>query len=177
MSKKELGIHDEHVINKIYLIRGSKVMLDMDLAELYGIETKQLKRAVKRNIIRFPEDFMFGLTSEEAESLRCQIGTSKIEGRGGARYAPMAFTEQGLAMLSGILNTRRAVLVNIHIIRVFTKMRDLLTMHKDLLLNSNNLKRKLGNTTNRSSRSLTALRELLGSKTEAKPIGFRYNTL
>src|SRR5882724_6704201 len=133
MSKKELAIQDKHVISKIYMIRSHKVMLDMDLAELYGVETGHLKRAVRRNMIRFPDDFMFELNAEELESLRCQIGISKKEGRGGTRYIPMAFTEQGVAMLSSILNTERAVLVNIHIIRVFTKMREMVMTHKDVL--------------------------------------------
>src|SRR3954468_2937523 len=106
MSKKEI-IPDESVISKIYLIRSHKVMLDVDLAELYGVETKQLKRAVKRNVIRFPEDFMFELNKEEIEMIRCQIGT-EFNLRFGDRYAPMAFTEQGVAMLSSILNSERA---------------------------------------------------------------------
>ena len=99
---KAMIIPDELLMNKIYLIRGQKVMLDSDLAELYGTETKVLKQAVKRNIDRFPDDFIFELTQKEFESLRSQIVTSK-KGRGGARYLPLAFTEQGVAMLSGRL--------------------------------------------------------------------------
>lgn len=135
MSKadKTLMISDELVINKIYLIREQKVMLDSDLAELYGTETKILKQAVKRNIERFPDDFMFELSLPEFESLRSQFVTSKA-GRGGARYLPMAFTEQGVAMLSSVLNSETAIRVNIQIIRVFTKMRELLSTHKDILL-------------------------------------------
>ena len=128
---KSIAIPDEVVLNKIYLIREQKVMLDMDLAELYGVETKQLKRAVRRNSDRFPEDFMFELDKEELEILRSQIGTSSW---GGVRYAPMAFTEQGVAMLSSVLNSERAVQVNIHIIRVFTRVREMLLTHKDVLL-------------------------------------------
>ena len=126
-ASKTLMIPDELVMNKIYLIREQKVMLDSDLAELYGTETKVLKQAVKRNIDRFPDDFMFEITRQEFDSLRSQIVTSK-NGRGGARYLPMAFTEQGVAMLSS------AIRVNIRIIRVFTKMRELLLTHKDILL-------------------------------------------
>lgn len=106
-------------------------MLDKDLAALYGVETKYLKRQVKRNLERFPEDFMFELNAEEFETLRRQIGTSSW---GGSRYAPMAFTEQGIAQLSGVLNSPRAIAVNIQIIRLFTKMREVLSTHKELLL-------------------------------------------
>ena len=174
MSEEETAIHDEHVINKIYMIRGCRVMLDMDLAELYGVETKQLKRAVRRNIIRFPDDFMFELSEEETESLRCQIGTSKNVGRGGSRYMPMAFTEQGVAMLSSVLNTERAVLVNIHIIRVFTKMRELLIMHKDVLLKLEQLEKKVGQHDEQINLIFEYLKELLNPRKKAKPIGFRY---
>lgn len=167
-------ISDESVVNKIYLIRGHKIMLDADLAELYGVETKQLKRAVKRNIIRFPEDFMFELTDNEAESLRCQIGTSNV-GRGGSRYTPMAFTEQGVAMLSSILNSERAVLVNIHIIRVFTKMRELLSTHKDVLLKLEQLEQRVSQHDEAIKEIFDYLKELLSPKANAKPIGFQYN--
>jgi hypothetical protein len=107
-------------------------MLDTDLAELYGVETFNLNKAVKRNIDRFPSDFMFQVTKDEIESLRFQFGISKTSGRGGRRYLPYAFTEQGVAMLSGILNSQRAVHVNIAIMRTFVKLRELLTTHKDL---------------------------------------------
>lgn len=127
---KEPMISDELVMNKIYLIRGQKVMLDSDLAQLYHVETKYLKRQVKRNITRFPADFMFELTSEELENLRCQFGSSSW---GGTRYSPMAFTEQGVAMLSGVLNSDTAIQAHIQIIRVFAKMRELLFTHKDIL--------------------------------------------
>ncbi|HEX8060198.1 MAG TPA: ORF6N domain-containing protein [Cyclobacteriaceae bacterium] len=175
MSKQELAIRDEHVINKIYMIRCCKVMLDMDLAELYGVETRQLKRAVRRNLIRFPEDFMFELSAEEIKPLRYQIGTSKTEGRGGIRYTPMAFTEQGVAMLSSILNTRRAISVNIHIIRVFARMRELLSTNKDILLKLEQLERTVGQHDEQIQHIFECLKELLNPKTEAKPIGFQYN--
>lgn len=104
-------------------------MLDRDLAALYSVETKMLKRAVKRNIERFPDDFMFQLTKEEFDNLRCQNGTSSW---GGQRYLPYAFTENGVAMLSSILNSKRAIQVNIQIMRTFTKIREMLATHKEL---------------------------------------------
>lgn len=174
MSTKEIT-PDESVISKIYLIDGQKVMLDSDLAGLYGVETKQLKRAVKRNIVRFPKDFMFELDMEQVALLRYQIGTSKATGSGGSRYAPMAFTEQGVAMLSSVLNSERAVLVNIHIIRVFTKMREMLSTHKDILLKLEQLEQKVSRHDEDIQRIFNYLKELLSSKANAKPIGFRYN--
>ena len=111
------------------MIRGFKVMLDRDLADLYGVDTAQLKRAVRRNIDRFPEDFMFILKNQEVRNLRCQIGTSSW---GGTRYIPMAFTEQGVAMLSTVLNSKRAIQVNIQIMRTFTRLRQMITGHKEL---------------------------------------------
>jgi hypothetical protein len=113
----------------IHDVRGYKVMFDHDLAALYGVETKRLKESVRRNIDRFPEDFMIELNKEEFESLRSQFVTSK---RGGLRYAPMAFTEQGVAMLSSVLNSDRAIKVNIEIMRAFAKYRALLIENQDL---------------------------------------------
>lgn len=138
-SKNEIVIPEEIVINKIYEIRNEKVMLDMDLSELYGVETKQLKRAVRRNIKRFPADFMFELSDKEFSDLRSHFGTSSW---GGTRYTPMAFTEQGVAMLSSVLNSDRAIMVNIQIIRVFTKLRNLLATHKVILQKLEQLERK-----------------------------------
>ncbi|MGA3327031.1 MAG: ORF6N domain-containing protein [Terriglobia bacterium] len=122
----------EVIERRIYLIRERKVMLDSDLAELYRVETFNLNKAVKRNLDRFPQDFMFQLTREEANVLRFQIGMSKPSGRGGRRYLPHAFTEQGVAMLSSVLNSSRAVQVNIAIMRTFARLRYLLATHKDL---------------------------------------------
>jgi hypothetical protein len=119
----------ELIASKIYLIRGIKVMLDKDLAELYGIETKVLKQAVRRNIDRFPADFMFELTRDEFNNLRSQFVTSSW---GGARYLPMAFSEHGVLMLSSVLKSERAVQVNIQIMRTFTKLRAALLDNKDL---------------------------------------------
>ena len=111
--------------NKIYEVRGQKVMLDFDLAELYGSETKRLKEAVRRNLKRFPNDFMFELTKEEFESLRSQIASSNK--RGGTRYMPFAFTEQGVAMLSSVLNSESAIEINISIMRAFVTVRQYLS--------------------------------------------------
>ena len=121
----------EKIEKAIYLIRGEKVMLDRDLAGVYGVETKVLNRAVKRNLQRFPLDFMFQLTGEEVDFLRCQIGTSN-KGRGGRRYLPYVFTEQGVAMLSSVLNSERAILVNIEIMRAFVKLREMLASNSEL---------------------------------------------
>lgn len=133
----------EVIENKIYFIRNVKVMLDSDLASLYEVDTSQLKRQVRRNIDRFPEDFMFELTSIEYEILRCQIGILK-KGQH-AKYLPMAFTEQGVAMLTSILNSKTAIIVNIQIIRVFTKIRKVLVDTLNLKIEIDNIKKKLNN--------------------------------
>ena len=117
------------IAEKIFLIRGKRVMLDRDLSMLYDVETKALKQAVKRNIERFPEDFMFTLSNQEFRDLRSQIVTSSY---GGTRYSPMAFTEQGVAMLSSVLRGKRAIEVNIQIMRTFTNLRNMLATHDDL---------------------------------------------
>ncbi len=122
----------EKIIEKmIYVIRDQKVMLDSDLAELYEVETRIINRNVQRNIGRFPSDFMFQLTQEEYEVLRSQSGISK-EGKGGRRYMPYVFTENGVAMLSSVLNSERAILINISIIRIFTRLRSFLMLERDL---------------------------------------------
>jgi hypothetical protein len=127
------------IVHKIYLVRGQKVMLDMDLAELYGVETKYLKLAVRRNPERFPVDFMFELDKQEFANLRLQFATSSW---GGTRYLPMAFTEQGIAMLSSVLNSKTAILVNIRIIRIFSKMRQIIDSNKELFQILMELKQK-----------------------------------
>lgn len=136
---KLVAIPDEIIMQKIYLLRGQKVMLDKDLAELYNVDTKQLKRAVRRNITRFPEDFMFELDNKEFNNLRSQFGTSSW---GGIRYAPMAFTEHGVLMLASVLQSERAVQINIQIVRIFTKMREMLATHKDILQKLEEIERK-----------------------------------
>src|SRR5437879_4304037 len=122
-------IPTERIEKAILLIREHKVMLDSDLADLYGVETKTLVRAVKRNVERFPEDFMFQLTQEEFDHLRYQFGTSSVWG--GRRYAPYAFTEQGVAMLSSVLRSKRAIEVNVAIMRAFVRLREMLISNKD----------------------------------------------
>jgi phage regulator Rha-like protein len=142
-------VPQEVIENKIYLIRGHKVMLSQHLANLYGVETRVLIQAVKRNIERFPEDFMFRLTPEETQSLRSQIVISKSKphgstlGRGGARYPAYAFTEQGVAMLSSVLNSKLAIQVNIAIMRAFVKLRQILSTHKEFAHKLNELERKI----------------------------------
>ncbi|MFZ3122659.1 MAG: ORF6N domain-containing protein [Thermodesulfovibrionales bacterium] len=132
----------EIIERKIYLIRSQKVMLDSDLAKLYGVPIKRLNEQVRRNLKRFPSDFMFQLTKEEADSLRSQIASLK-NGRGEHRkYLPYAFTENGVAMLSSILNSERAIDVNIQIMRTFTKLREMLLTHKDLQKKIEELERK-----------------------------------
>ena len=140
-SVNKIMLPEETVISKIYLVRGKKVMLDRDLAELYDVETRILNQAVKRNEKRFPEDFMFRLTTEELENWKSQIVISNKE-KMGLRKPPLAFTEQGVAMLSSVLNSDRAIMVNIQIIRVFTKMRELLQTHKEILLKLEEIERK-----------------------------------
>jgi hypothetical protein len=117
---------------RIYLIRGQKVLLDSDLAGLYEVETRVLNQAVKRNLERFPEDFMFRLTRKESEALTSQFVISNAAGRGGRRHIPYAFTEQGVAMLSSVLASKRAIEVNIAIMRTFVRLRQLLATHEDL---------------------------------------------
>ncbi|OGW59656.1 MAG: DNA-binding protein [Nitrospirae bacterium RIFCSPHIGHO2_02_FULL_42_12] len=129
----------EVIERKIYIIRGQKVMLDSDLAELYNITTKVLVQAVKRNLRRFPADFMFQLTNQEVAVLRSQFVTSSW---GGRRYVPYAFTEQGVAMLSSVLNSDRAVDVNIQIMRTFVKLREMIASHKDLAKRLDELEKK-----------------------------------
>jgi len=123
----------------IYMIRGEKVMLDSDLAKLYEVETSQLNRQVRRNISRFPSDFMFQLTDEEYQALKCQNGISK-SGRGGKQKQPLVFTENGVAMLSGLLNSERAIQVNIAIMRIFTRLRSFLFLEQELRNEMSHLK-------------------------------------
>jgi hypothetical protein len=137
--KSTARIPDELITNKIFVIRDKKVILDRDLAELYNVETRRLNEQVKRNIDRFPADFMFQLTVKEFENLKSQFATSSW---GGRRKLPYAFTEQGVAMLSGVLNSKRAIKVNIQIMRVFTRMRKMLETHNAILKKLDDLERK-----------------------------------
>ena len=172
MSAKKLlarpPVLPQTIERRILLIRGKKVILDHDLSKLYLVETKQLKRAVKRNLARFPEDFMFELTKEEYKNLRCQFGTSSW---GGRRQLPYAFTEQGVAMLSSVLNSERAIQVNIEIVRAFTRIREMLGAHKDLRHKIDQMEKKY----DRQFRVVfEAIKQLLEPpKSLKEPIGFR----
>jgi len=136
-------------------------MLDADLAQLYGVETSNLNKAVKRNINRFPGDFVFQLTVEEVSALRFQSGISKMAGRGGRRYLPYVFTEQGVAMLSSVLRSRRAVEVNIEIMRAFVQLRRFLSAHRDLAQKLAQLERKIGAHDEQIQAIFNAIRQLM----------------
>jgi len=137
-----ITIPSERIISRIFLIRGKKVIIDQDLAELYDVGTKVLNQAVKRNLARFPSDFMFQLNKQESDIWRSQIVTLK-SGRGQHRkYLPYVFTEQGVAMLSSVLNSDRAIQVNIQVIRTFTKLRELLATNKELRIKIENMEKK-----------------------------------
>jgi len=174
--KNEVLIPDEIITNKIYFIREQKVMLDRDLAVLYQVETKQLKRQVKRNIERFPEDFMFELNKEEFKLWRSQFGTSNSSDKMGLRYTPMVFTEQGVAMLSSVLHSQTAIKVNIQIIRVFTKIRLMLSDNLNLKLEIEVIKKKISNQNKNIELVFTYLDELVEKKENPKPrtkIGYK----
>lgn len=177
MAKKHtaLSIPDELIMNQIYYLRGQKVMIDRDLANLYGVETKQLKRQVIRNIERFPEDFMFEMNKDEFENWRSQFGTSNSD-KMGLRYAPFCFTEQGVAMLSSVLNSPQAISVNIQIIRIFTRIRQMLLDNTELRLAIEKLVTKTDNNTKNIELVFQYLDELLEKKDKQKPrkqIGFK----
>jgi regulator of replication initiation timing len=169
MAKEEIVITvpDEIIMNQIYYLRGQKVMIDADLAELYQVENKQLKRQVRRNADRFPEDFMFELSPEEQGSLRSQNGTLKQGAH--AKYLSMAFTEQGVAMLSSVLNSARAIKVNIQIIRIFTRIRQMLTDNTELRLEIEKIKNKLDNQDKNMEVVFRYLDELLEKKEKPNP--------
>ncbi len=173
---KDLMISEQVIAEKIYLLRGKNVMLDGDLAALYEVETKQLKRQVRRNMDRFPDDFMFELTPEEVS--RCQIGSLKQGGN--VKYAPMVFTEQGVAMLSSVLSSARAIHINIQIIRIFTKMRQLIRDHTDVWLEIEKIKGKLDNQDKNMEIVFRYFDELLEAKppvSRRKRIGFKSDEL
>lgn len=171
--KQKNIILQENIEQKIFLIRGKKVMLDKDLAMMYGVETKALNLAVKRNSDRFPEDFMFQLNEKEFKNLRFQFETSSY---GGRRYLPHVFTEQGVAMPPCILKSKRAVAVNIQIIRTFVKLREMIIGNKELRLKIENMERKYDR---RFRVVFDVLRKLLENNQREKeedkkePIGFK----
>lgn len=152
-------------------MRGHKVMLDSDLAELYDVETKVFNQAVKRNIHRFPDDFMFQLTAKEFDNLKSQSVTSRSNW-GGRRFAPYAFTEQGVAMLSSVLNSERAVQVNIEIMRAFVRLREILTSNKDLARKITEMEKKYDKQFKIVFQVLEQLMEPATSP-KKRPIGFR----
>lgn len=175
---RPLIVPDEMIMNQIYFIRGHKVMLDEDLAELYLVTTGNLNKAVARNIKRFPDDFMFRLTDEEFKNLLFQNG---IASWGGRRQAPNAFTEQGMAMLSGVLSSDRAIAVNIQIMRIFTRIRQMLADNTDLRLEIEKIKTKLDNQDKNMEIVFRYLDELMEKQEQPNPprkrIGFRPDDL
>ena len=158
----------EIIQNKIYLIRNQKVMLDRDLAQLYGVTTGNLNKTVKRNLERFPNDFMFQLTQEESDSLIFQIGRPN-EGRGGSRFLSYVFTEQGVAMLSSVLKSKRAVQVNIQIMRVFVKLKELMISHKELARKIEDLERKFQDHDKEIIKIFNAIRQMMAIPEQTGP--------
>lgn len=176
MAKKELQafVAEQKILNKIYIIRGQKVMIDEDLSEIYGVETKRLNEQVKRNIKRFPKDFMFEISNREFENLKSHFATSSW---GGRRTLPRAFTEQGIAMLSSILNSDTAIEVNIRIIRVFTKMREYAITNKEILIQLAKLEKEVSGNSKDIENIFVVLKELISKQAApSKPrikIGFK----
>ncbi len=161
----QLAIPDENIMSKIYFIRGHKVMLDKDLAELYGVETKRVNEQVRRNIKRFPLDFMFQLTQNELEILKSQFATSSW---GGNRKLPYVFTEHGVLMLSSVLNSDKAIDVNIRVMRIFTRFRQMLTENTELRLAIEKLEKKTDNNSKNIEVVFKYLDELLEKKKDTK---------
>lgn len=158
---------------RIFVVRERQVMLDEDLADLYGVETKRLTQQVKRNIERFPDDFMFQLDRSEAAALRSQIATSN-SGRGGRRYAPYVFTEQGVAMLSGVLRSKRAIAVNIEIMRAFVELRRVAGSYAEIEKRLEQIEEELGGHDERLNQIFKVLRQLISPPARPKrPVGFR----
>ncbi len=176
-SRQEL-VSSENIENEILTIPGRRVMIDSDLAELFGVQTKLLNRAVRRNFTRFPDDFRFQLSPHESRELnkflRFQIGTSNATGRGGRRYLPFAFTEQGVAMLSSVLRSERAIQVNIAIMRAFVKLRGILSAHKELALKLKQLEMKLAKHDEEIQAIFRAIAELMAPPPQEPkhPMGF-----
>lgn len=167
-----MPVPSERIAHSILLLRGHKVLLDADLAELYGVETRVLVQAVKRNLERFPEDFMFQLDAGEFAALRSQSVTSNA-GRGGRRYAPYAFTEQGVAMLSSVLSSPQAIAVNIEVMRAFVRLREVLASNRELAAKLGELERKLKGHDQAIAGILDAIRQLMTPPAHKKrPIGF-----
>lgn len=174
MKSASILLPNEIIIDKILLIRNQKVMMDRDLAVLYGVQTKVLNQAVQRHKSRFPKDFMFQLNEKEFQNWKSQIVTSNSE-KMGLRKRPYVFTEQGVAMLSSVLNSERAVEMNIRIIRIFTRMRELLFTHKDLLLKIEQLENQVGHHNEAIQKIFNALKQLLKPPAvKREKVGFKY---
>lgn len=178
MAKKELQalVMEQRILNRIYVVRNEKIMLDRDLAELYGIETKVLKQAVKRNVARFPKDFMFEMTANEFRKWK-EATTLSAADKQGLRYAPFCFTEQGVTMLSCILNSKTAIEVNLRVIRVFVKMREYTLTHKEILLQLAKLEKEVKGNSKDIENIFMVLKELLEKESKPKQprnkIGFK----
>ncbi|MBN2095996.1 ORF6N domain-containing protein [Candidatus Peregrinibacteria bacterium] len=176
MKKDESIIPSKYVERSIYIIRGQKVILDQDLAALYGVETKALNQAVQRNTNRFPEDFAFRLAKDEWNSLRSQFVTSNV-GRGGRRYLPLVFTEHGVVMAANVLKSKRAISVSIDVVRTFIKLRETLASHKELIKELGELKEfvlKNSHQTSREFRRIWQTIEKLTNKPKnQRSIGFK----
>jgi phage regulator Rha-like protein len=170
--KNESIIPEEVIMSKIYILRGRKAMLDMDLAELYGVETKQLKRAVRRNLSRFPDDFMIELTHAELKNWRSQFGTSNRE-KMGMRIPPFAFTEHGILMLASVLNSERAIQVNIRIVRIFAKMREMINQHREIIEKVKQLESKFGDHDEKILLIFEYLRQLEQSRQQQEELSQR----
>ena len=173
MVKKELQllVMEQKILNRIYVVRGEKIMLDRDLAELYNVETRILNQSIKRNIKRFPKDFMFQLSEKEFKNLMSQNVTSSW---GGTRKMPYVFTEQGVAMLAGVLNSEIAIQVNIRIIRIFTKLREAMLTHKDILIKLEQLEKQVVQNSEEIQMIFATMKELLNPPQPPRPrIGFR----
>ena len=169
--KPELPVTTNEIIDKIFVVRGLKVMLDKDLAEMYGVPTFRLNEAVKRNSLRFPEDFMFQLTENEFKNLISQFAISSW---GGTRKMPYAFTEHGVAMLSSVLRSEQAIQVNIQIIRIYTRMRQLVLDNKDIWLKIEKIEQSLAKKDEEVQAIFKVLKNLLVKEEKPRePIGFK----
>jgi len=170
--KQSALIPIEQIEKAIHFIRGERVILDADLARLYGVETRSLVQAVKRNLQRFPRDFMFQLSLDEFKLLRSQIVISKS--RGGRRYVPYVFTEHGAIMAANVLNSQRAVRISVFVVRAFVKLREIALGYKELAAKITELERKLGTHDQAIASTIAAIRQLMSSPArERKQIGFR----
>lgn len=155
-------LSEQLIASKIYLLRGKKVMLDADLAMLYGVETKRLKEQVRRNPERFPEDFMFEPAENELNYLRSQFATSNTGGRGGTRYTPMVFSEHGVLMLSSVLSSQQAIAVNIQIMRIFSKFREVMITNQELMERLGQLEKRFADSDERYNQLEEGIQTVFG---------------